>query len=124
MPMRDVGGNWMNGITSQKFRKRMKRKSVPRNGVKRAGVVADDVLGDAVVDELVGHLDDVLHARGLQLHLPAAAEHEDAGSQIDEMMTRSAVLLIAKGVPSNQMSFHRKSSSIGGNTKAPSTGTD
>ena len=35
MPMRDVGGNWMNGMTSQKFRNRMKRNSVPRNGVKR-----------------------------------------------------------------------------------------
>ena len=33
--MRDVGGNWIPGITSQMFRKRMNKKSVPRNGVKR-----------------------------------------------------------------------------------------
>ena len=100
----------------------MKRKSVPRNGVKRPASLPDDVRGDAVVDELVGHLDDVLHARRHQLHLPAAADedqHED--QQSTRCMTSSAVLLIAKGVPSNQMSFHRKSSSIGGNVKAPST---
>ena len=43
---------------------------------------------------------------------------------IDEMITISAVLLIANGVPSNKMSFHRKISSMGGNVKAPSRGTD
>ena len=32
-PKRAVGGNWMNGMTSQKFRNRMKRNSEPRNGV-------------------------------------------------------------------------------------------
>ena len=34
--MREVGGNWIPGMTSQKFRKRMKRNSDPRNGVNRA----------------------------------------------------------------------------------------
>ena len=43
-------------------------------------------------------------------------------TKIDERMIRITVLLIAKGVPSNQMSFHRKSSSTGGNTKPPRTG--
>ena len=76
MPMRAVGGNWMPGMISQMFKNRMNRNSVPEERREAAGVVADDVLGDAVVDELVGHLHDVLHAAGLQ-RLLAAAEDED-----------------------------------------------
>ena len=41
------------------------------------GVVADDVTGDAPVDELVGGLDDVLHAARDQLHLARGADEDD-----------------------------------------------
>src|SRR6476660_8079371 len=39
----------------------------------------------------------------------------------DEIRTKSDVLLIANGVSLKTMSFQRKSSSIGGNSKTPNT---
>ena len=39
----------------------------------------------------------------------------------DEISTKSDVLLIANGVSLKTMSFQRKSSSIGGNSKTPNT---
>ena len=90
--MRAFAGIWMSGSRPIRFRPRMNENSVSRNGVNGKTLRAHGLQDDLVLDELDGHLADVLHAGRHERAL--AGEHEEADGDDRRRARNSSTILL------------------------------